>query len=67
MKLFESEKILTPPESWQGDPLRCVDCGELIEWRKRTVVFDKGNPTEKRIIVPSVGCECNRRPTLSKP
>ncbi len=62
MKLSQGERIVGMPVSWQGDPLRCIDCGELIGPKERVVVIHKGESNEQRIIVPSVGCRCNRRP-----
>jgi hypothetical protein len=54
----EGENIIGTPDSWQGDPLRCSACGQLIERHTRKV------PEEKIINIPSVGCQCERRPTL---
>jgi hypothetical protein len=54
-------RIIGAPASWQGDPLRCRDCGELIGPKSRVVVIH-----EEPITVESVGCRCNRRPVLAK-
>jgi hypothetical protein len=54
------------PARWQCDPLRCVDCGELVGPKQRVVVIHKGKPEEHPITIPSFGCRCNRRPVLAK-
>jgi hypothetical protein len=60
----EGERIIGAPTSWQGDPLRCSTCGQLIERHTHKVTLAKGKPEERTIEVPSVGCRCERRPTL---
>jgi hypothetical protein len=66
-------RIISAPASWQGDPLRCADCGELVGPKRRVVVSQKTKTSkggkeeiesEERMTVPSVGCRCHRRPTL---
>jgi len=60
---FEGESIIGAPLSWVDDPVRCSICGQLIARKMRKVVIAKGKSEEKTIEVPSVGCQCERRPT----
>jgi hypothetical protein len=72
---IQEGRIIGAPDSWQGDPLRCVDCGELVGPKQRVVVIQRTKTSksgkeeiesEERITVPSFGCRCNRRPVVAK-